>query len=69
MSVWRLACSAQKFLVFPNLIMGSAVSGPTRAYTVENTGNVIDISDNVVKRIKSQLIELGKVASSPSPLP
>lgn len=40
--------------------MGSAASGPTRAYTVENGGNVVDISDNVVKRLKNQLGELGK---------
>lgn len=40
--------------------MGSAASGQTRAYTVENQGSVIDISDNVVKRLKNQLGELGK---------
>lgn len=39
--------------------MGSAASGQTRAYTVENQGSVIDISDNVVKRLKNQLGELG----------
>lgn len=40
--------------------MGSAASGPTRAYSVENSNSVIDISDNVVKRLKNQLGELGK---------